>query len=128
VNACPLAVDLHCYQGTNAFVMVINEKEFPVVVQAYQPTATGELFVAEQMVNTQAEADTFSSRYAGYIIKARVVKDDELITDRRTAARRSAVHSRGIPAWAIVLLLIVVLIVVGFTTGWIQRTFDITMR
>lgn len=108
--------------------MVINEKEFPVVVQAYQPTATGELFVAEQMVNTQAQVDTFSSRYAGCVIKARVVKDDELVTDRDAATRRSDVPRRGIPAWAIVLLLIVVLIVVGFTTGWIQRTFDIAVR
>jgi t-SNARE complex subunit (syntaxin) len=109
--------------------MVINEREFPVVVQAYQPTSTGELFVAEQLVNTQAEADAFSSRYAGYVIKARVVKEDELNVDRRTAAARSrAAVRRGIPAWAIVLLIIIVLVVVGFTTGWIQRTFDIAMK
>lgn len=110
--------------------MVINETEFPVMVQAYQPTATGELFVAEQMVNTQAEVDSFSSRYAGYVIKARTIKDDELNVDRRrTAASRSrAAVRRGMPAWAIILLILVVLVVVGFTTGWIQRTFDITMR
>jgi len=109
--------------------MVINEREFPVVVQAYQPTATGELFVAEQLVNTQAEADSFSSRYAGYVIKARVVKEGELNVDRRTAADRSrAAVRRGMPAWAIVLLIIIVLVVVGFTTGWIQRTFDIAMK
>jgi t-SNARE complex subunit (syntaxin) len=109
--------------------MVINEREFPVVIQAYQPTATGELFVAEQLVNTQAEVDSFSSRYAGYVIKARVVKEDELNVDRRTAAARSRTAvRRGIPAWAIVLLIIIVLVVVGFTTGWIQRTFDIAMK
>jgi t-SNARE complex subunit (syntaxin) len=108
--------------------MVINEREFPVVVQAYQPTATGELFVAEQLVNTQAEADTFSSHYAGYVIKARVVKENELNVDRRTAAARNAAARKGFPAWAIVLLIIIVLVVIGFTTGWIQRTFDITMR
>ena len=109
--------------------MVINEREFPVVVQAYQPSATGELFVAEQMVNNQAEADAFSSHYAGYVIKARVVKENELNVDRRTAATRSrAAVRRGIPAWAIVLLIIIVLVVVGFTTGWIQRTFDIAVK
>ena len=109
--------------------MVINEREFPVVVQAYQPTATGELFVAEQLVNTQAEADTFSSHYAGYVIKARVVKENELNVDRRTAAARSRAAARkGFPAWAIVLLIIIVLVVIGFTTGWIQRTFDIAMK
>jgi hypothetical protein len=109
--------------------MVINEREFPVVVQAYQPTATGELFVAEQLVHTQAEADAFSSRYAGYVIKARVVKENELVVDRRTVANRSrAAMRKGMPAWAILLLIIVVLLVVGFTTGWIQRNFDISMR
>ena len=57
------------------FVMVINEKEFPVVVQAYQPATDGELFVAEQMVRNQTEVDAFSSRYAGYVIEARVIKE-----------------------------------------------------
>jgi len=108
--------------------MVINDREFPVVVQAYQPSATGELFVAEQLIHTQAEADAFSSRYAGYVIKARIVQENELVVDRRTVAQRSgSAVRRGVPAWAIVLLLIVVLLVVGFTTGWIQRNFDINI-
>jgi hypothetical protein len=113
------------------FVMVINEREFPVVVQAYQPSANGELFVAEQMVRNQAEVDSFSSRYAGYVIKARVVKDDEMVPEytngTRNATRRTAVHRRGLPAWAILLLIVVVLVVVGFTTGWIQRTFELNL-
>lgn len=111
--------------------MVINEREFPVVVQAYQPSGTGELFVAEQMVHNQAEADQFTSRYAGYVIKARVVSDNEIHRDGRAVdarAHRTPVHRRGVSAWAIVLLLLIALAVVGFTTGWIQRTFDITMR
>jgi len=115
--------------------MVINEKEFPVVVQAFQPSANGELFVAEQMVNNQADIDSFSSRYAGYVIKARIAKENELVTNsydgtRRTnvdGTRRTAVHRRGIPAWAILLLIVVVLVVVGFTTGWIQRTFELNL-
>ena len=122
--------------------MVINEREYPVVVQAFQPSANGELFVAEQMVNNQAEVDSFSSRYAGYVIKARVAKENELVTNNydgtkrgtlegtRTnvdGTRRTAVHRRGMPVWAIFLLIIVVLIVVGFTTGWIQRTFQVSL-
>ncbi|THU40704.1 hypothetical protein FAM09_00900 [Niastella caeni] len=109
--------------------MVINEKEFPVVVQAYQPSANGELFVAEQMVRNQAEADSFSSRYAGYVIKARVVRENELVTNYRdgNGTKRTAVHRRGLPAWAILLLIVVVLVVVGFTTGWIQKTFEINL-
>lgn len=113
--------------------MVINDREFPVVVQAYQPSANGELFVAEQMVRNQVEVDAFSSRYAGYVIKARVVKENEMVpeysdgTGRSDSVRRTAVHRRGIPAWAIFLLIVVVLVVVGFTTGWIQRTFELNL-
>jgi hypothetical protein len=109
--------------------MVINEKEFPVVVQAFQPSANGELFVAEQMVNNQTEVDSFSTRYAGYVIKARVAKENELVTDYRNGngTRRTPVHRRGMPVWAIFLLIVVVLIVVGFTTGWIQRTFELNL-
>ena len=107
--------------------MVINEREFPVVVEAYQPSSNGELFVAEQMVGNQAEADAFSSRYAGYVIKARVVKENELVADRRTHARRTTIHRRGIPAWAIFLLIVVALVVAGFTTGWIQKTFELNL-
>lgn len=108
--------------------MVINEKEFPVVVQAYQPASDGELFVAEQMVRNQSEADLFGRRYAGYIIKARVVKENELVTDHTTThTRRTVVHRRGIPVWAILLLIVVVLVIVGFTTGWIQRTFELNL-
>ena len=81
--------------------MVINDGEFPVVVQAYQPSANGELFVAEQMVRNQVEVDAFSSRYAGYVIKARIAKENELITDHHNGTRRTAVHRRGLPAWAI---------------------------
>jgi len=107
--------------------MVVNDKEFPVVVEAFQPSANGELFVAEQMVRTQAEIDSFSSRYAGYIIKARVVKENELVTDFSNRTKRTAVHRRGLPAWAILLLIVVVLVVVGFSTGWIQRTLELNL-
>ena len=109
--------------------MVINDREFPVVVQAYQPSANGELFVAEQMVRNQVEVDAFSSRYAGYVIKARIVKENEMVPEysNGNGTKRTAIHRRGIPAWAIFLLIVVVLVVVGFTTGWIQRTFELNL-
>jgi hypothetical protein len=81
------------------------------------------------MVSNQSEVDLFSRRYAGYIIKARVVKDNELVTDHTSNHHtgHTAIHRRGIPAWAIILLIVVVLVIVGFTTGWIQRTFDVNL-
>lgn len=113
--------------------MVINEREYPVVVQAYQPSGTGELFVAEQLVHTQAETDNFTSRYAGYVIKARVVSEHEIHRDARAVDNRDTVYHQpvrrksGVSGWAILLLLLIALAVVGFTTGWIQRTFDVSM-
>ncbi len=112
--------------NSNFLLVVINEKEFRVVVQAYQPGTEGELFVAEQMVRNQAEVDAFSTRYAGYVIEARVVRENELTTNSNHNIRtsRTAVHRRGLPAWAILLLIVVVLVVVGFTTGWIQKPLN----
>jgi len=102
--------------------MFINENEFPVVVQAYQPSGTQERFVAEQVVNSQTEIDSFTSRYAGFLIKARRPTGSEVV-DTPVAAERRPARSSG-AAWIIILLLIG-LIVAGFATGWIQRTFHL---
>jgi hypothetical protein len=108
--------------------MIVNDREFPVVVQAYQSSGNQELFVAEQVVNSQTEVDSFSSRYAGHVIKARIVNDAELQADGRAIRKRNrARRSSGAAAWALILLVIVALIVVGFTTGWIQKTFNLNL-
>lgn len=109
--------------------MIVNEREFPVVVQAYQSSGNQELFVAEQVVNTQTEVDSFSSRYQGFVIKARIVNETELQPDGRAVRQRNqGRRSRsGAAAWALILLLLVAIIVVGFTTGWIQRTFNLNL-
>src|SRR6185369_5693007 len=101
--------------------MVIDNSEFPVVVQAYQPNGTKDLFVAEQVVHNQVEADHFTSRYAGFLIKARTMNESERMIDRNVEKR----SRRGSPVAIIVVLLLVVLVIVGFTTGWIQRTVDL---
>ena len=109
--------------------MIVNEREFPVVVQAFQSSGNQELFVAEQVVNSQTEVDSFSSRYAGHVIKARIVNNAELQADGREVRRRNRAtrRSSGAAAWALILLVIVALIVVGFTTGWIQKTFNLNL-
>ena len=108
--------------------MKVNEREFPVVVQAYQSSGNQELFVAEQVVNTQTEVDNFASRYAGFVIKARIVNDAELEADGHAARQKNRTRRRsGGAAWALILLLVIALVVVGWTTGWIQRTFNLNI-
>jgi hypothetical protein len=107
--------------------MIVNEREFPVVVQAYQGSGNQELFVAEQVVNSQTEVDSFASRYAGFVIKARIVNDAEVADSKAVRERSRGRRKSGAAAWTLILLLIVALIVVGFTTGWIQRTFNLNL-
>src|SRR5215831_2248204 len=107
--------------------MVINEKEFPIVLQAYETAGDHDQFVAEQVVHNQTEADHFATRCSGLLIRA-----TKLITDQRYA-KHHGVKALSRPhhysaAWIIVLLLLIGLVVAGFTTGWIQRTFDWPVR
>ena len=104
--------------------MVIQPGEFPVVVQAYQPSGSEDLFVAEQVVYNQAEADVFTSRHTGLLIKARKPNASELQTATNYHAPAPR-RSRGVGAGFIIVLLLIALIVAGFATGWIQRNLDI---
>lgn len=110
--------------------MIIKDNEFPVVVQAFKQTGSNDLFVAEQVVNSQNEADHFTSRYAGFLIKAHTVHEEELAVDQPVIDERSAPRRRSSAAvWTtIVVLLLVALVVAGFTTGWIQRTFGVVIN
>jgi hypothetical protein len=102
--------------------MELRREEFPVALQAYDVRGDREDFIAEQVVNSQAEADNFMSLYAGRLIKTRDLRPVETkrFEGRRatavTAPRRRAVIS----PWLIFLLILVVLAIIGFATGWIQ--------
>ena len=95
--------------------MELRREEFPVALQAYEVRGEREDFVAEQVVNSQAEADKFMSLYAGRLIKTREVRPIE--TKHYPAVRRK--RSAALP-WIILLLIVVVLLIAGFATGWIQ--------
>jgi len=94
--------------------MELRREEFPLALQAFEVRGEKEDFVAEQVVNTQSEADTFMSMYSGRLIKTREVRPVE--------TKRYMVHKKknGALPWVILLLLIVVLLIVGFATGWVQ--------
>jgi hypothetical protein len=107
--------------------MRLREDEFPVVVQAYDPSGPKDAFVAEQVAYTQAEIDHFTSRYAGLLIKAREVHDVEENTDARIGqSRRIRSRSGNAVGWILFLLVVIIALVVwGFTSGWIQEHFGI---
>lgn len=105
--------------------MEIHQDQFPVVVQAFEITGNKEFFVAEQIVNNQAEVQTFSTRYAGKVIKARALNTTE-------AGQRKTVYSKPTktaigPILLFVLLILIILAAIGYYTGWIQRTFGVNM-
>jgi len=106
--------------------MEVRNTDFPVVVQAYEPSNQQDVFIAEQVVNSQAEIDGFTLRFAGKLIKARSLSDTEVEKQRHVASRRNPPSRSRSYLWVFVLLLIVVLIGVGFYTGWIQRTFNVS--
>ena len=106
--------------------MEVRNSDFPVVVQAYEPSNKQDVFIAEQVVNSQAEVDGFTLRYAGKLIKARSLNESEVQRQRHVASRRDGQSRTGSYLWIFILLLIVVLVGVGFYTGWIQRTFNVS--
>jgi hypothetical protein len=107
--------------------MRLRDDEFPVVVQAYDPTGSKDAFVAEQVVYSQAEIDSFTSRYAGLLIKARELSDVETNTDSEVVPRRRTRRRSGSAiGWVLFLIVVIIaLLVWGFSTGWIQQHFGI---
>ncbi|MBC7826948.1 MAG: hypothetical protein H7122_04320 [Chitinophagaceae bacterium] len=106
--------------------MEVRNTDFPVVVQAYETSNKQDVFIAEQVVNTQAEIDGFTLRFAGKLIKARSLNDTEIEKQRHVNSRRGSSSAGRSYLWIFVLLLIVILIGVGFYTGWIQKTFNVS--
>lgn len=101
--------------------MRVRDNEFPVVIQAYDTRDKQDLFVAEQVVNTQVEVDTFTLRYAGKLIKVRMPTGEELRHDNLHGAVPRKRSSGAGTAILLILLVLAALLVAGFTTGWIQN-------
>ena len=106
--------------------MRINNDEFPVVVEAYDNRTSDrdEKFVAEQVVYSQDEVENFRSRYAGMLIKARTINNDEV-----EVRHNPRLHTRksGAGIWLFFVILLLAVIAIGWYTGWIQRTFNINI-
>jgi hypothetical protein len=112
------------------YTMIIKENEFPLVVQAFQTSGDEDRFVAEQLVNTQMEVDNFTSRYAGLLIKAKkvagsVADRERTFIDPGAMQASPARRRRASPIGLVLFILILLLIIAGVATGWIQRTFNL---
>ena len=110
---------------TNFTTMTLHPNEFPITIQAFDITNNREFFIAEQVVNNQQEVDTFSSRYAGKVIKAKALATTATTTT--TTTRQTKSKSSAGTVFLIILIILVILIAVGFYTGWIQRTTGISL-
>jgi uncharacterized protein HemX len=109
--------------------MNLRKDQFPITIQAFELKGSTELFIAEQVVNNQADVDAFSARYAGKIIKAKAVTTTTASTTTTTTTRDTTTYKRKSSSGAIaliILLILAALIAYGFYTGWIQRTTGIS--
>lgn len=96
--------------------MDIRKTDFPVALQAFDVRDSNEEFIAEQIVNSQSEADQFTSRFSGKLIKAHALRPEEVRKiDHPHHARRST-----LPAWAIIVFLLIILLVIAWFAGWLE--------
>lgn len=94
--------------------MEIRKSEFPVTLQAFEIRDKREEFIAEQVVHSQSEADRFTSRFNGKLIKAHAL-------ERREARKYDHPAQRSMmPGWAIFVLILVVLVAIAYFTGYLQ--------
>ncbi len=93
--------------------MELTRDEFPVALQAFEVRSDREDFIAEQVVNSQAEADNFMSLYAGRLIKTRDLRPVETkrFEGRRASAIAAPRRRAGISPWLIFLLILIVLVI-----------------
>jgi hypothetical protein len=106
--------------------MDIRKEDLPVTLQAFELQDNNEIFVAEQVVTNQVDVDRFTTMYAGKIIKA---KKDTVA--HRSSGGNTMITKKRNPAvgiFMIVLILVLVaLVIYGFSTGWIQQKFNLNI-
>ena len=101
--------------------MEIRKTEFPVTLQAFEIRADAkEEFIAEQVVNSQTEADRFASRYNGKLIKAHALRPDEVRRNERFHPTRKS----AFPAWAVFILVLIAFLVIAYFAGWLTPVID----
>ena len=109
--------------------MDLSKEDFPATLQAFDLRDNKEIFMAEQIVNSQTEIETFTTRYAGKLIKAKKVPVVEVNRVNRVNEYGEPVYQKSRSSTGlimiIVILIIVALVIYGFSTGWIQEKLNL---
>ena len=105
--------------------MDLRKEDLPATIQAFELQDDKEIFIAEQVVNSQSEIETFTTRYTGKLIKAKTVPISETNSYENPAYKKQR-SSTGI-IMIIIILIIIALVVYGFSTGWIQEKFNLNI-
>ena len=103
--------------------MDLRKEDLPATIQAFELNDDKEIFIAEQVVNSQPEIETFTTRYAGKLIKAKKVPLNESRNHENPANKKKR-SSTGL-IMIIIILIIIALVIYGVSTGWIQEKFNL---
>jgi len=107
--------------------MDLRNEELPATLQAFELEDSREVFLAEQVVNTQAEITNFTNRYTGKLIKAKAVA---LLNDRAGVHSVNTVKKSKSSINAVMILVVLTLLalaIYGFSTGWIQDKLNLNI-
>ena len=104
--------------------MELRNEDLPVTLQAFELLNNKEIFIAEQVVNTQSDIDVFTKRYTGKLIKAKKTSVSETKTAYGTTGVEKRKSSTNV-VMVIILLILVALIIYGFSTGWVQQKLNL---
>ena len=100
--------------------MDLQNEDLPATLQAFDLMDDKEIFLAEQLVGSQSEINTFTNRYAGKLIKAKTTLPVSGNASYAKPAYRARYSSTGV-VMGILVLVFIILIIYGFSTGWIQE-------
>ncbi|MEO7766221.1 MAG: hypothetical protein ABIS01_02300 [Ferruginibacter sp.] len=103
--------------------MDLRNEDLPATLQAFELKDDIEIFLAEQVVSSQSEIETFTSRYAGKLIKAKKVVAKE--ADSYSSPGYKKKRSSNSLIIIIIILILIALVLYGFSTGWIQQKFNL---
>ena len=105
--------------------MEIRNEDLPVTLQAFDLLDQKEIFIAEQVVNSQSDIDMFTARYTGKLIKAKKAATSDVNTTNYGRTEIQKKKSSGNIVMVVILLILVALIIYGFSTGWIQEKLNL---